>query len=189
MTHVKHDLLNTKISSEEDGASKGLLESELRLHQRKTECAYHQLKEDTALRQSSQDVNMITFDLHRSLPTPKLATNVFFTSTRCGHKIFGIHDPSTGRGFMFMWPESITSRGSLEVCSCVLKYLALSNTAVTHLIVYRYACGEQNHNIDVACMWMQTSQFSQFHCETQTFRVFLTVSGQKLAISHDVPCC
>ena len=105
---------------------------------------------------------MITFDLQQSLPTPKLATNVVFYKRQMWTYNLGIHDSSTGKGFMFMWPESVASRGSQEVCSCVLKYLALSNTAATHLIVYSDACGGQNHNINVACMWMHIAASSNF---------------------------
>ena len=72
------DTLNTKISSEENPAAKRILESGLRLHQCKSERAYQQLKEGTDLSQSSQNVDMITFDLQQSLPTPKLATSVVF---------------------------------------------------------------------------------------------------------------
>ena len=133
--------LNTKISSVENPAAKGILESELRLHQCKSECGYQQHKEDTALSQSSQDVDMITFDLQQSHPTPKLATCVvFYKHKMCTYNL-GVHDCSNKRGFMFMWPESVTSRGSHEVCSCVFKYLGVNSTGASHLIAYSDDCG------------------------------------------------
>ena len=135
------DTLNTKISSVENPAAKGILESELRLHQCKSECAYQQHKEDTALSQSSQDVDMITFDLQQSHPTPKLATCVVFYKRKMCTYNLGVHDCSNKRGFMFMWPESVTSRGSHEVCSCVFKYLGVNSTGASHLIAYSDDCG------------------------------------------------
>ena len=154
--------LNTNISSEENPAAKSLLESELRLHQCKAERAYQQLKEDTALSQSSQNIDMITFDLQQSLPTPKLATNVVFYKRQMWTYNLGVHNCSNGKGFMFMWPESVASRGSQEVCSCVLNYLRMGSTEASHLIVYSDACGGQNRNINVVCMWMHIAASSNF---------------------------
>lgn len=54
------------------------LQSELQLHHCKAERAYQQFKEDTTLCKLSWDVDMITFDLELSLPTPKLSTNIVF---------------------------------------------------------------------------------------------------------------
>ena len=127
--------VNTKISSEENPAAKRILESELRLHQCKAERAYQQLKEDTALSQSSQNVDMITFDLQQSLPTPKLATSVVFYKRQMWTYNLGVHDCSNGRGFTFVWLESVAStRGSHEVCSCVFKYLGMNSTGACNLI-------------------------------------------------------
>ena len=72
------DSLNVRISAEEDIQAKSQLECELQLHHCKAEGAYQQLKEDTALCRMSFDVDMFTFDLQQSLPTPKLATNIVF---------------------------------------------------------------------------------------------------------------
>ena len=75
------DSLNVRISAEEDIQAKSQLECELQLHHWKAEGAYQQLKEDTALCRTSSNVDMLTFDLQQSLPTPKLATNVVFLQT------------------------------------------------------------------------------------------------------------
>lgn len=53
-----------------------------------------------------------------------------------------------------MWSESVASRGSHEICSCIIKYLKLRPSQATHLIVYSDACGGQNRNINVACLWL-----------------------------------
>ena len=105
---------------------------------------------------------MITIDLQQSLPTPKLATNVVFYKRQMWTYNLGVHDYSNGRGFMFMWPESVASRGSHEVCSCVFKYLGMNSTGASHLIAYSDACGGQNRNINVACMWIHIVASSNF---------------------------
>ena len=43
----------------------------------------------------------------------------------------GIHDCSTGRCYMYMWSESLASRGSKEVISCLHKHLQRPTTATT----------------------------------------------------------
>ena len=54
-----------------------------------------------------------------------------------------------------MWPESTASRGTHEICSSILKYLTLrASPQANHLIVYSDACGGQNRNINVACLWL-----------------------------------
>ena len=112
--------MNVRISAEEDLKAKQLLQCELKLHHCKAERAYQQLKEDTALSQALEDVDMITFDLTPSLPTPKLATNIVFYKRQMWTYNLGIHDCSNVKAVMFMWPESTASRGSQEVCSCGL---------------------------------------------------------------------
>ena len=61
-----------------------------------------------------------------------------------------------------MWPESVASRGSHEVCSCVFKYLGMNSTGGSHLIAYSDACGGQNCNINVVCMWIHIAASSNF---------------------------
>lgn len=156
------DSLNVRISAEEDSSAKRALETERKLHHCKAERAYQQLKEDTALSQLSQDVDTINFDLQQSLPTPKLATNVVFYKCQMWTYNLGVHDCSSGKGFMFMWPESVASRGSQEVCSCVFKYLRMRESETSHLMVYSDACGGQNRNINVACMWMHIVASTDF---------------------------
>ena len=156
------DSLNVRISAEKDLKAKQLLQCELKLHHCKAERAYQQLKEDTALSQASEDVDMITFDLQQSLPTPKLATNIVFYKRQMWTYNLGIHDCSNAKAFMFMWPESTASRGSQEVCSCVMKYLRMRNSSASHMVVYSDACGGQNRNINVACMWMHIVSSSDF---------------------------
>ena len=66
----------------------------------------------------------------------------------------GIHDCSNEKGFMCMWPESIASRGSQEIASCLLKHFCSARSQASHLIVFSDACGGQNRNINMACFWL-----------------------------------
>lgn len=53
-----------------------------------------------------------------------------------------------------MWPECIASRGSQEIGSCLLKHFRTAQSQASHLIAFSDACGGQNRNINIACMWM-----------------------------------
>ena len=63
---------------------------------------------------------------------------------------------------MFMWPESVASRGSAEIGSSILQYLKLRTSDAIHLIVFIDACGGQNCNINLACLWMHVISSSEF---------------------------
>ena len=142
------DSLNVRITAESDPNAKQRLESELLLHHCKAGRAYQQLKEDTSLSKASEDVDMICNNHFRPQNWQRI---VFFYKRQMWTYNLGIHDCSSGEGFMFMWPECVASRGSQEVCSCILKYLG-SNAS--QLIAYSDACGGQNRNINVACLWL-----------------------------------
>ena len=143
-----------RLTSEEDSDEKLKLEGELELHKCKAERAYQTLKEDTALSKSSSDVDVFTFDLQQSLPTPKLSTSIVFYKRQMWTYNFGIHECATEKGFMYVWPECTASRGSQEISSCLLKHFKASNFEASHLIAFSDACGGQNRNINIACFWM-----------------------------------
>ena len=76
------DSLQTCLTAEENAAEQRELEDELQLHKCKAERAYQQPKEDGALSRSSPMVDMFSFDVQQSLPTPKLSTSVVFYKTQ-----------------------------------------------------------------------------------------------------------
>ena len=122
------------------------------LHKAKAERAYQQLKEDIALSRSRSDLELLTFDLEQSLPTPVLTTNVAFYKRQLWTYNVGIHNGKTGSACMHMFHEGTASRGSNEIGSCILKHLREMNTDVKHLILYGDSCGGQNCNIFVCLL-------------------------------------
>ena len=63
---------------------------------------------------------------------------------------------------MHMWDESIASRGSQDISSCIFTYLRGNPTSATHLIAYSDSCGGQNRNINMVCFWMYVVASSEF---------------------------
>ena len=154
------DSLQVQIAAATAG-EKISLEGQLMLHQRQAERGYQQLKEDAAMSKARSDVDMLTFDLQQSLPTPKISTNIVFYKRQMWTYNFGAHDCSNDKGFMYMWPESIASRGSREIISCLNKHLQNPSSA-TELILFSDACGGQNRNINIALYWIHVVCSSKY---------------------------
>ena len=53
-----------------------------------------------------------------------------------------------------MWPESVASRVSDEVTSCLLNFFQSLPVARKQLIAYSDSCGGQNKNFYVVCWWV-----------------------------------
>ena len=72
-----------------------------------------------------------------------------------------IRECSSGKEFTYMWPESVASRGSHKIGSCILKYLQLRATEANHLIAFSDAYGGQNQ-----ILWLQmyAVSISNFTC-------------------------
>lgn len=51
--------------------------------------------------------------------------------------------------YMYVWDESIASRGPQEIRSCILHFIK-NNVNTEKLIMYSHQCGGQNRNIKMA---------------------------------------
>ena len=148
------DSMKVQIDAESDESQKRQLTLELELHQVQAEGSYQKLKEDAAYSKSHPEVEMLTFDLEKSLPTPVLTTGVVYYKRQLWTYNQGVHDCRRDRGCMHMWNESVASRGSHEVGSCIISHIKEMETDATHLILYSDACGGQNRNIYLVCLWL-----------------------------------
>ena len=105
---------------------------------------------------------MLTFDLENSLPTPVLTTGVVYYKRQLWTYNQGIHYCSTDKACMHMWDESTASRGSHELGSCVLDHIKEMETDATNLTFYSDACGGQNRNIYLVCLWLHIVASSDY---------------------------
>ena len=88
----------------------------------------------------------IVFDLQKTMPTPHLNTNKVFYMRQLWTYNLGIHNLGTGKASMHMWDETIASRGSLEIASCLINYCKQLPKEVVHMTAYSDCCGGQNRN-------------------------------------------
>ncbi|XP_039293094.1 uncharacterized protein LOC120353433 isoform X2 [Nilaparvata lugens] len=59
----------------------------------------------------------------------------------------GVHELATSRGFMYGWDETVASRGSQEVGSCLVEHLKAQAATANHIVMYSDACTGQNRNL------------------------------------------
>ena len=69
----------------------------------------------------------------------------------------GIHNFHNDDVYMYVWDETIASRGAQEIVSCILKHVK-NLRSERHIIAYSDMCTGQNRNIKVALMWLKIVQ-------------------------------
>lgn len=144
-------------SGNEEQISKVKIDKEL--HQRKAEKGHEEKRQAKKLAQESAgEIMAICFDLQKTLPTPCLTTNkVYYLRTLWTYN-FAIHDLGNNKAYMYTWDESIASRGSSEVASCLLKFIQQLPKSTKNIIAFSDSCGGQNKNKNILKFWMYVVQ-------------------------------
>lgn len=74
----------------------------------------------------------------------------------------GCHELSSDSAFMYSWDETVASRGSQEIASCLIEHFCNKVPRNNdHVIMFSDSCGGQNRNIKVALMCMKFLQEEQ----------------------------
>ena len=165
-----------KVDAESDEAALTQLRGEWDLHLCKAEGAYQKLKEDTAIAKSDPNVEVLTFDLEQSLPTPELSTNVVYYKRQLWTYNLGVHRGKTDVGHMYLWHKGLASRGSHEISSCLLKHLSTTNPTADHLTTYSDSCGGQNRKVYVLSLWLHIVSSEEYS--------FTTVDQKFMVVGH-----
>ena len=83
-----------------------------------------------------------------------------------------------------MWNESVASRGSHEVGSCIISHIKEMQTDATRLILYSDACGGQNRNIYLVCLWLHVVASDEYSF-TEIDHKFMISGHSYLPNDHD----
>lgn len=155
-TCKKCDEFKQKTEVEQNPEAKAALNRDHTLHLAKAEKARDSLKADSSLAKENENVCTLTIDLQKALPFPKLTVSEAYYRRNMYCYNFGIHDMGKNLGYMYVWDETIASRGSQEISACLRKHLEVN--PCKHVIIYSDTCGGQNRNINVALSLMKLTQ-------------------------------
>lgn len=96
---------------------------------------------------------VFTFDLQRALEVPSIATSEAFYSRLLWVYNLCIFDEIRKKAHMYIWNESIASRGPEEIFSCIYKYVSeIIPKDTKKIIMFSDACPGQNRNIKTTIM-------------------------------------
>nr|CAH7745912.1 unnamed protein product [Callosobruchus chinensis] len=118
-TCVRCDLFKAKLNCATDDNVKKTINQEHTLHLRKSEKARQSLIDDkSACILNRGEVYGFTFDLEKALPFPTLTCSLAYYKRNMYVYNLGIHELGEDeKGFMYVWNETIASRGAQEIGS------------------------------------------------------------------------
>ncbi|XP_022816992.1 uncharacterized protein LOC111349897 [Spodoptera litura] len=95
----------------------------------------------------------LTFDMEKTLPLPRIPTNIVFYKRQLWFYNCGVHVSSTNQGYCFVWVEGQAGRGAQEVGSCLKKFInEVMRPNVEYLSLWSDSCGGQNRNIKMVLL-------------------------------------
>jgi hypothetical protein len=135
-----------------------MLIAEHEVHLRKANKAQEMLANE----KKEDSYGSFSFDLQKVMYFPKLTTNEVYYCRQLAVYNLGIHNLLDNQASMYVWNETVASRGAQEISSCILQYcLQNSEMGITRMTAYSDACGGQNRNSKMALMWFYIVQISQ----------------------------
>lgn len=161
------DSLQNIINHSRDDAVLSEAKRDLEIHQRKAQKATDAKKSDIfENKNDSKNTAVICFDLQQALPTPLLTTSKIFYLRQLWTYNFCVFDLLTGKSHMFVWDETVASRGSQEIGSCLIKFIQNLPPTVEKIIAYSDSCGGQNKNKNITKLFsfiVQATNIIEIH--------------------------
>lgn len=146
----KCDTFVAKSQSTNSNEEIRLLKLEHDAHLLEAECARKQMEADLTEASENTELETLTFDMEKTLPLPRLSTNIIFYKRQLWLYNCGIHTGKNNNAFCNLWIEGQAGRGAQEVGSCIKKYVRDKvPETVKRLILWSDSCGGQNRNIKI----------------------------------------
>lgn len=188
-TCKKCDIYLAKIKNA-DEPTKQMLEEWHDNHLKLAELLKQQMKNDFQKAKTDQEVETLSYDLQKTLPLPRLPTNIVYYMRQLNMYNFGIHVGSSGKGIFNVWLENEASRGTQEVGSCLKRYIQEITQPTKNLILWSDSCGGQNRSIKLVLMM---KHILQHHPSLETISLRYLQSGHSLLKNDsefgDFECC
>ncbi|CAG9771476.1 unnamed protein product [Ceutorhynchus assimilis] len=166
----KCDSLKMKIENEKNDEKKRELTEQHKQHLDEAENAQALRREDFRTAKEMDDYECLTFDMEKTLPLPRIPTNIVFYKRQLWIYNTGVHSGKDDRGYCYVWAEGDAGRGAQEVGSCLIKHVQNNlKPEVEHLILWSDSCGGQNRNIKLTLILKYILHSSQ-HLEDITLK-------------------
>lgn len=147
------DKTHALMSSETNQSKKDELKSSHEEHLQLAEGAKKYMNSDIKLAQDSEDIECLTFDMEKTLPLPKIPTNVVYYKRQLWLYNEGVYSARKNQGYCYVWLEGEAGKGAQEIGSVLMRHLKeeLPNN-IKKLILWSDSCGGQNRNIKITLM-------------------------------------
>lgn len=112
------------------------------------------LKSDRMRAKDDNNLEVLCFDLEKTLPLPRIPTNVVFYKRQLWLYNMGIHTSKNNKGHCYVWLEGDAGRGAQEVGSGLFRHIMNDPDMqdCKSLILWSDSCGGQNRNIKIVLM-------------------------------------
>ncbi|KAG0725379.1 Glyoxylate reductase/hydroxypyruvate reductase [Chionoecetes opilio] len=149
------DTLQMALSNATTEQEKADQQAKLDDHQREAKKAQDYMKR--LQDDNDPETRAVCIDLQQILPTPKLHTSAAYYRRKLWTYNFCIHNLKTKASTMFVWDETVAKRGSIEVASCLHKWMELESAKgdFGRLVVISDNCAGQNKNINLVLMYLR----------------------------------
>lgn len=135
------------------GETKASLENQQTAHHNSWQEARRRMNDDIKDAQKDVSKEVLSFDLEKSLPLPRLPTGIVFYKRQLWLYIAGIHSFIRKQGYCYVWTENQAGRGAQEIGSCLKKHIGSQvRHGVKNLVLWSDSCGGQNRNIKMVLL-------------------------------------